>query len=47
MKRISDQILEAQTIMLECGDLLKRQWEAMKKAQELLRGDDGKQKGES
>jgi hypothetical protein len=47
-KQIQLQIMEAQAIMLECGELLRRQSIALREAQRLLNsGEEDKQKGES
>jgi len=38
LKKVQEQILEAQSIALEYETLLQKQWKAMKKAQRLLGG---------
>lgn len=40
IKRLSEQLLEAQAILQELASLLSREWEALKEAQKLLREPD-------
>jgi hypothetical protein len=47
MKRISEGVMEVQAIAQDLEMTLGRQKEAMLELQRLLRGDEGKQKGES
>ena len=40
LKKVQEEIMEAQSIALEYETLLQKQWAAMKKAQRLLGGED-------
>jgi len=43
LKKVQEEIMEAQSIALEYERLLQKQWAAMKKAQRLLGGEDEKE----